>query len=236
LLAICCELLDAHERFLVARQLGTRELEFSFYHLKAPATTASVGCTQATRHAAHWFELLRMRFERLVLPEPVIAVRLAGGRTEAIRPESERLGFAGEVAASGRHSMTQLAERLAARMGRQAIKGVMTVAEHRPQRAFRLDDPLAGGSSGPRTVTEGRVRRPLWMLPEPEPLPAVEGFPIHEGRLEIIDGPERIETGWWDGEGIARDYYTAVNPRGLRLWIFRDRSPGAPWYLHGYFG
>ena len=55
-------------------------------------------------------------------------------------------------------------------------------------------------------------------------------------RLRIVDGPERIETGWWDGEGIARDYYMAVNPRGMRLWIFRNRSRSADWYLHGFFG
>ena len=236
LLAICGELLEAHERFLLTRQLGTRELEFCFYHLKAPATTVTVGCTQANRRAARWLELLGMRFERLALPEPVIAVRLAGGRTEAVRPESGCLAFSDAAAVSGKHSVTQLAERLAARMGRQAVNGVMTIAEHRPQNAFRVHDLLAGRPGGYRAGAGEHTRRPLWMLPEPEPLAAEHGCPIHHGRLDIVAGPERIETGWWDGEGIARDYYTAVNPLGLRLWIFRDRSPGAAWYLHGYFG
>ena len=74
------------------------------------------------------------------------------------------------------------------------------------------------------------------MLPDPRPLPEEQGFPVHEGRLHIVAGPERIETGWWDDDGVARDYYTAVNPHGLRLWIFRERNPAAAWYLHGYFG
>ncbi|MEO1203714.1 MAG: DNA polymerase Y family protein, partial [Pseudomonadota bacterium] len=72
--------------------------------------------------------------------------------------------------------------------------------------------------------------------PEPELLSDDQGYPCHHGRLRIVDGPERIETGWWDDEGIARDYYTAINPRGLRLWVFRERSATANWYLHGYFG
>ncbi len=236
LFAICRELLDAHERFLLIRQLGTRELEFCFYHLKAPATTVPVGCAQANRSAERWFELLHMRFDRLILPEAVIAVRLSGGRTEAVRPGSAELSFNAEEAVSGSQPMTQLAERLAARMGQHAINGVMTVAEHRPQRAFRWRALLAGESRSSGEPVTSCLRRPLWMLPEPEPLSDEQGSPFHHGRLHIVDGPERIETGWWDDDGIARDYYTATNPRGLRLWVFRERGAQANWYLHGYFG
>ena len=80
------------------------------------------------------------------------------------------------------------------------------------------------------------LQRPLWMLPEPAPLRVDDGYPLHQGRLRILDGPERLETGWWDEDGIARDYYTAINPRGVRLWVFRSRSRNASWYLHGLFG
>ena len=44
------------------------------------------------------------------------------------------------------------------------------------------------------------------------------------GRLTLLEGPERLETGWWDEDGITRDYYTAINPQGMRLWVFRNRS------------
>jgi protein ImuB len=74
------------------------------------------------------------------------------------------------------------------------------------------------------------------MLPEPELLPAEQDMPLHQGRLTLLDGPERLETGWWDEEGIARDYYTAVNPGGVHLWVFRNRNRTAAWYLHGIFG
>jgi protein ImuB len=55
-----------------------------------------------------------------------------------------------------------------------------------------------------------------------------------------LAGPERLETGWWDADGISRDYYEARNPRGRRLWVFRVRqrreADAGYWYLHGYFG
>lgn len=52
----------------------------------------------------------------------------------------------------------------------------------------------------------------------------------------MIGEAERIETGWWDGREIARDYYTAVDARGARLWVFREREPPHRWFLHGVFG
>ncbi|MEL7185959.1 MAG: hypothetical protein AAFN50_05925, partial [Pseudomonadota bacterium] len=67
-------------------------------------------------------------------------------------------------------------------------------------------------------------------------LPVDGGYPLHKGcRLQLLDGPERLETGWWDDAGISRDYYTAVNGAGTYLWVFRSRRTPA-WYLHGIFG
>ena len=85
LLAICHELLRSLERFLVTRQLGTQRLRFTFFHLRAPATQVFLGGAEFERRAEHWLDLLRIRFERVVLPEPVIAVRLQGGRHQAMR-------------------------------------------------------------------------------------------------------------------------------------------------------
>ncbi len=237
LLALCHELLLQHERFLLCRQLGTQRIRFSFFHLRAAATELTLGCATAERSADTWFDLLRLRFEQLTLPEPVIAIRLRGGITQPLATETEGLVFDGRKAGSRRYSIAQLAERLVARIGNQSVSGVTTVAEHRPQLAWRsrsLPDDKAGEAVA---VLAKGLRRPLWMLPEPAPLPDEQGYPLHQGRLTLLEGPERLETGWWDAEGIARDYYTAVNPAGMRLWVFRNRRRDHPaWYLHGIFG
>ncbi len=44
--------------------------------------------------------------------------------------------------------------------------------------------------------------------------------PARRGPLRLLGEAERIETGWWDGGDIARDYYTAADLHGVRLWIF----------------
>ena len=236
LLAICRELLVAHERFLLVRQLGTQRLTFNFYHLKAPASTLSLGCTQLERSAKCFSDLLAIRFERLTLPEPVVAVRLEGGHAQALQAESGHLRFQGGKQSAARYSMTQLAERLAARMGRQSVNGVTTVAEHRPQQAWRSRNVLSSTVSDVLSRVRRGLKRPLWLLPEPAPLSAEGDAPLHFGRLRLLEGPERLETGWWDDNGITRDYYTAINPRGMRLWVFRNRGRERGWYLHGIFG
>jgi protein ImuB len=240
LLTICRELLLAHERFLLARQSGTQRLMFTFFHLKAKATSLPLGGARADRSADHWFELLRLRFEQLNLPEPVIAIRLRGGGAQAVHTETGQLALHGKAPREQHYSMTQLAERLAARIGNEFVHGVTTVADHRPQYAWSMRDLFAIKAADVLTRIRQGLKRPLWMLPEPALLATDDGHPLHQGRLTFIAGPERLETGWWDEDGIARDYYRAVSPRGTGLWVFRSRDQrqggDAAWYLHGFFG
>ncbi|HEU5443548.1 MAG TPA: hypothetical protein VFU61_06965, partial [Steroidobacteraceae bacterium] len=79
-------------------------------------------------------------------------------------------------------------------------------------------------------------RRPLWLLPVPRLLDERDGLPRKRGALRLMGEAERIETGWWDGGEVARDYYTAIDSRGARLWVFREREPPHRWFLHGMFG
>ena len=76
----------------------------------------------------------------------------------------------------------------------------------------------------------------MWLLPMPRLLSERDGLPRRRGPLRLLGESERIETGWWDGGDIARDYYTATDLHGVRLWIFRERTSPHRWFLHGVFG
>ena len=80
------------------------------------------------------------------------------------------------------------------------------------------------------------LRRPAWLLDPAQPLECREGRPWREGPLRLEAGPERLETGWWDGRDIQRDYWVASGPAGERLWIFLERGALPRWFLHGIFG
>jgi len=137
--------------------------------------------------------------------------------------------------ARGRDTAPQLVERLRARLGEQAVYGICTVPEHRPEAAWQrvqalgLDAVLRAGGRLPRA--DQGMPRPVWLLDEPAELSAAEVRQLHHGKIE---GPERIESGWWDGKGVARDYYIMSRTGGVRLWVFQERRSKG-WYLHGMF-
>ena len=89
-------------------------------------------------------------------------------------------------------------------------------------------------------VTRGSIGpRPSWLFDEPQVLEVRGNRPAFETPLDLVAGPERIETGWWDDATVTRDYYIAENAAGRLLWIYKERlpRPGKPtWYLQGLFG
>jgi protein ImuB len=255
LLNVCQELLMKLERFLLSRQMAMQQIEFVFFHLQARATHLSLGCVQPDRAAQHWFDLLEIKFDRLILTAPVIAIQLRGGEGQRFSAVSGVLPFNKRERQQRNTSITHLAERLSARIGDEAVHGVMTVAEHRPQYAWQRQNVFDGVPHcantpahphychAPELLTEIQrtnslvLQRPLWMLQKPEPLVTEQDMPCYQGILKLLDGPERLETGWWDDDSIARDYFVACNPRGVHLWVYRDRNRGrTSWYLHGKFG
>ena len=83
--------------------------------------------------------------------------------------------------------------------------------------------------------------QPLWLLPAPRPLvERDQGLWLDGQPLQLLAGPDRLETGWWEAGGLAlRDYFIAQLPGGALVWVFRQRVPGegaaAGWCLHGLF-
>ncbi|HED18112.1 MAG TPA: hypothetical protein ENI74_01240 [Gammaproteobacteria bacterium] len=78
-------------------------------------------------------------------------------------------------------------------------------------------------------------QRPLWLLSVPKRLETREGCPHWHGRLKLQASRERIESGWWDGRDVARDYFIATNPSGSCYWIYRELAGERYWYLQGIF-
>lgn len=86
--------------------------------------------------------------------------------------------------------------------------------------------------------------RPLSLYPQPQALEVVcvapDGPPQAVwlgGRREPIvacTGPERIESLWWRGPSVRRDYYRVATEAGIHLWLFR-RLGGSGWFMHGVF-
>ena len=103
------------------------------------------------------------------------------------------------------------------------------MAEHRPEYALRYSEPGQG-----EQAVNGQ-RRPLWLLPVPRQLRTENGWPCLQGRLKLQHSRERIESGWWDGQDIARDYFIAETASGSRYWIYHELDGQRRWFLQGVF-
>jgi protein ImuB len=228
----CEPLLDELCAFLQARGASVESLELRFLHRAAPPTRLRLRFAEPVTAAARIAALLRERLARAEWPEPVRSVRLRSG------PLSEARAQPGDLFALDRgraSAVPQLVERLRARLGEEAVHGLCLVPEHRPEAAWcRWSDPsdLNKGECPPSFTG---ILRPLWLLAEPQRLDGEEQ-PRYHGALELEEGPERIESGWWDGRDVRRDYYVARTPAGVRVWIFRERRTPGGWFLHGVFG
>ncbi|MBJ88479.1 MAG: hypothetical protein CMO98_01340 [Woeseia sp.] len=256
LLNICWELLLQLEKFLLQRQLSVQQIDLTFFFFRKPFKKIELGILQADNIAQRWFDLLKIKFENLDLDAPVIAIRLCSGYGQEFTTVTDDLKLSLRQKKYQDISIDNLVERLSARIGSDSVYGVMTVDEHRPQCAWQprlLSERMIDHSSRliyqennhvPRFLTELKhahnlvIKRPLWILREPQPLSIDNGMPIYKGVLDFITGPERIETGWWDHDGISRDYFMAVNPAGVCLWIYQNcgGKGSGDWYLHGKFG
>jgi len=213
------------EAFLRARASGIRLLRVDLLHRAGEPTRLSLGLARMAGDAAGLRLLLRERLGRCRLERPVTALRLRSGVLLPLRIRDAELFERGRGADP--EATACLLDLLRARLGHDAVFSVQPVAEHRPERAFRIAEPgLAAGLPAPWAAT--RTARPLWMLAEPQPLDGWDGT--------LVTGPERIESGWWDGHDVRRDYYVALSRAGVRLWVFRERPPGQGWFLHGVFG
>jgi protein ImuB len=60
---------------------------------------------------------------------------------------------------------------------------------------------------------------------------------LHKGQWQAVTrywGPEKIESGWWRGHALRRDYYRLELSSGLRFWVYRT-LPKGEWFLQGSF-
>jgi protein ImuB len=204
------------EGYLNLRQAGVQEFELICQHEDVPETIVKVGFAQPTRALERMLLLLRETLGRTRLCAPVHTIALHASHIREI--ELANLDLFQENAEAGDGNL--LLERLRIRLGKDAVFSIAPATDHRPELAWRPCD------AGEEIKSPCKLLRPLWLLPKP--------MPCQKERIELQSGPERIESGWWDGMDVVRDYYVAQGRNGSRLWVFRDRSSGG-WYVHGLF-
>jgi len=221
--AVRLSLTLTHEHYLLQRGVAPTQVPFM---LGAPA-----------RMPAHLLGVLRERLARVALPAPVEAMILKSDETAPLA--GRNLGLLPGDEADG--AQVPLVDRLRARLGDDAVLLLVPHAEHRPEKSDRQHIASIAPSIGTSARKKSRhpaplpdAPRPLWLLDEAEPLQ----HRLEQAPWVLKDGPERIESGWWDGNDLRRDYFVAETPDGAIVWVYRDHRYGTDdgeWFVHGLF-
>lgn len=213
-------------RFLCARDGGVQRFELILEHEREATTRLTVGLLEARRDPALLLDLAHKRLERISLVAPVLALSVRADELPSLRPRPVDLF---ENRSREGVEWPVLLERLRARLGDEAIGCYQLVADHRPDHAWRRY--TLGSEAASTGATPARLPltspRPLWLLRRP--------IPLRQAPLQVLAGPERIESGWWDGDDQRHDYYVVLTPAGQRAWVFVAAGETGHWMLRGWF-
>ena len=202
--------------YLAGRDGGVQQFVVKLEHREGNSTDVPVGLLVPERDPAMLFEFARGRLDYIALPKPVIAMRVIARDLPSFVPVGRDLFDERPAHAM---SMEQLRERLRARLGDDAVYRLADTTDPRPELA---QSPHAVGLDQPEIFP-----RPTWLLDRPIPLRGPEP--------RILAGPERLETGWWDGGQVCRDYYAVETSLGQCAWVFCAPGERAGWMIHGWF-
>jgi protein ImuB len=234
--------LDGLEHFLRGRQRGVTALRLLLVHRRSVPAVLVLRLAVPEYRAARFTALLAARLESLQLAEPVRRIEMAAGRLRPLSGRDGALWRPGEQGGGGATDTPEFLQALMARLGERSVYGLALVPEHRPERQWRSVWPGSAASPPMAEAMPDYRGRPLGLLDPPRRLEVEQDAGgrtqrlLHQGRaLALLAGPERIESGWWDGAEVARDYYTARADDGTLWWVFRECGAQRRWYVHGCF-
>lgn len=253
--------------WLQLRNVGVTALEFgwtmdarrSLAQLAKPGDANQGALTlrtaEATQDITHLQRLLGENLARLQLPAPALYVHLRTVHTEALATHSAPLLLEDLQKGDNLH---QMLERLSARLGPQAVQGLKTHADHRPEYSQNYDLTTKNALiynklvinniaycaintrklSQKNKINDSKIQKsdslhpdalhPTWLLHPPLALAVLHHTPHYQGPLTLLAGPQRLEAGWW---GILGQ---SANP-STKAGMAPGKNPTEPLALRDYF-
>lgn len=188
--------------------LGAQTFHLFLYRTDHKVITLSVNAARATRDPHHVARLFVHRSERLGGEYDagfgIDMIRLAASSLSTL--DAQQTG-AFETR-DGAEDLDRLYDRMTSRFGPQAVVRSKFVNSHIPERAVVFEPVVARTADDPHAVPDPNLRRPLRLLPAPEPI-AVALAEVPDGpppnmvwrrvtyRFVKASGPERIAPEWW---------------------------------------
>lgn len=237
-LLLADHLLANMQQFLQKHHLTTDHLSFRLDDISGNTHHIDLGMRRPVRDKDTWLLLLTTRLQALATGSSVSAVTLSVHALHAYQPGGANPHNRNK---SGTSTAQQgLLEILCARLGEEGICRLHQQADHDPAAAgeyvpYRHNQKMALGDTQQAVRGFGlHAQQPCLLLSTPLALSVRNTMPVYLSPLTFLCGPERLETHWWSGKNIRRDYYIAANQQGMMLWVYRDIKQRL-WFLQGLF-
>ncbi len=223
LLPVIGRCLDKLSQFLLIRNAHSMAINIAFFQREHDKLTLTFNSIRPIYKRQDWLDIISLQLESVSFESPVYAISIDCEKYEVAQTANDDMF----TEKSTHVAAMTLLSRLQSKLGQSNIKRVHFVEDFRPE--YSLGQHPLIDKAGARSKVQGQALsiftdRPGLLLPEPEPLTL---------DVQVIKGPERIQTGWWDDKNINRDYYIGQSKDGQQVWIFK--TPNKQWYLHGYF-
>ncbi|MBI5862971.1 MAG: hypothetical protein HZB38_00380 [Planctomycetes bacterium] len=194
----------------------------------------------------------RARAELDFSPDADVVAGFVGLRLAAAQTQRWRVGqfdLFEPVSGGDVERLGGLVDRLVNRLGGEALLRAELQDDYQPERAYRYVPVVQSGidhkpADAAATVDRPAQSRPLRLLERPQTIRVTARVPdgpptwfYYAGREHAVAaawGPERIETGWWRGPDVRRDYFRVRTAGGETFWLFHNGADGQ-WYMHGVF-
>ena len=217
--------------FLERRQAHCQRLLWQLRDGSGQTLELALACSLQRHDHAALLELTRLRLDSVRFAGTVESLTLSC-RDFVPTPQHNATLFGAAGQNETHAALAALLDRLALRLGEKHVIGLGLADAHLPELAWCA----AHQGNSVHSASPPPGQRPTWLLYEPQPLAGdTRDLRCDGRRLQLLRGPERIETGWWSREA-RRDYFVARREHdGALCWIFRD-CRNQRWFLQGFFG
>ena len=222
-------LLDELCVFLIARQLHCSQLQWTLIHGNKSYKIINVNLTQAQSNKKSFLSISRIQFENLSLAQyGVHTLALQTKNLQAATTQTQSL-----FDRQHKEPIDSLLDKLQAKLGRSNAYHLDCLNEHQPELASSSRTLSATAPPALKKTAQMHKQRPSWLLPQAIPIQCRQKTLYWRGSITLLQGPERIETRWWE-QASQRDYYVAQHENSSVFWVYFD-IPSRRWYLHGLF-
>lgn len=229
---------------LVRKQNQTHKVCWTLYDIHHQHESRNVSFERLHGDAKFAAELTMIQFENQPLPFEIDTLEL---RCDTLIPvQFKHQHFYQEDNHNEQHALATLTAKLHARLGENAVYTIAPKDAHIPELSFKrmsvtenaaryvIDKKEKSHNEAPTSdQTQANPDRPSWIFNVPVAIGQRQNALHFQGKLELLQGPERIEGLWWK-KPTARDYFIALREDKVRLWVFHDLYKNA-WFAHGVF-